>query len=187
MATESPRTSEESDGWRTLHNRHTGERLRLRRVQHEGQTCLELDGTLGPHREGPPLHIHHAETEEGMVRAGRLAATVDGRLVTVDTLHFTGLVRPVVDLDVFLEAAFDVLNRGQEGRPSPFYMAHLAWRHRKTQTILFAPRWLQRVLVPAIVLIGTALGRYRGTSWPGFRASAPREAARTGLGAAARG
>jgi hypothetical protein len=33
--------------------------------------------------------------------------------------------------------------------------------------VLFAPRWLQTVLVPAVVLIGTLLGRYRGTSWPG--------------------
>jgi hypothetical protein len=46
-------------------------------------------------------------------------------------------------------------------------MAHLAWRHRKTQAVLFAPLWLQAVVVPAIVFVGTLLGRYRGTDWPG--------------------
>ena len=47
------------------------------------------------------------------------------------------------------------------------YMAHLLWRHRKTQTVLIAPRWSQAVLFPTIVLVGTLLGRYRGTDWPG--------------------
>jgi quercetin dioxygenase-like cupin family protein len=204
MATMTRGTTDGSDGWRTLRNRHTGEQLRIRRVQHDGQTCLELDGSLGPHQEGPPLHIHHAESEEGIVNAGRLSAIIDGRVVTVDagraavfpagsahrwwnaddeTLHFTGLVQPLVDFDVYIESAFDVINRSPAGRPSLFYIAHLAWRHRNTQTVLFAPRWLQRVLLPAIVVIGTALGRYRGTSWPGFPASAPQAAARTaGLG-----
>ena len=46
-------------------------------------------------------------------------------------------------------------------------MAHLAWRHRHTQAVLFAPLWLQKLLVPAIVFAGTILGRYRGTDWPG--------------------
>jgi hypothetical protein len=46
-------------------------------------------------------------------------------------------------------------------------MAHLAWRHRRTQAVLFAPLWLQRVLLPVVVLLGRILGRYRGTDWPG--------------------
>jgi len=60
-----------------------------------------------------------------------------------------------------------VLNAGPPGRPPLFYMAHLSWRHRRTQTVLFAPPWVQAVLVPTVVLIGTILGRYRGTAWPG--------------------
>ena len=64
---------------------------------------------------------------------------------------FEGVTKPLIDLDVYLEAAFDVLNAGPANRPPMFYMAHLAWRHRKTQAVLFAPLWLQKVLVPAIV------------------------------------
>ena len=78
-----------------------------------------------------------------------------------------GTATPVVDLDVYLQATFDVVNSGPANRPPLFYMAHLAWRHRKTQAVLFAPRWLQAVLVPAVVVLGTILGRYRGTAWPG--------------------
>jgi mannose-6-phosphate isomerase-like protein (cupin superfamily) len=175
-------------GWLTLRNRHTGEELQLRRVVRDGQICLELKGTLPPRREGPPLHVHYMEHEEGRVIAGTLSTEVDGRRSQVEAggtaalpigsahrwwndgdenLRFEGVTTPVVDLDVFLTGAFDVLNSGPANRPPLFYMAHLAWRHRKTQAVLFAPTWLQAVLVPAIVFVGTLLGRYRGTDWPG--------------------
>ena len=62
-----------------LHNRHTGETLALRRVRRDGQTWLELKGTLPPRQQGPPLHIHFAEVEEGQVMSGTLGAVADGR------------------------------------------------------------------------------------------------------------
>src|SRR5215472_3469085 len=65
--------------WRTLTNRHTGERLQIRRVVRDGSMCLELKGTLPPRQDGPPLHIHYYEYEEGTVVAGTLGAEVDGR------------------------------------------------------------------------------------------------------------
>lgn len=171
-----------------IKNRHTGEALALRRVMRDGQLALELKGSLPPRNEGPPLHIHHIEVEEGEVIAGTLGALLDGQRLRVtagqrarfpagaahrwwndgdDTLLFEGYSYPLVDLDRYLQAAFEVLNAGPSGRPPLFYMAHLAWRHRRTQTVLFAPRWVQAVLVPAVVLIGTILGRYRGSTWPG--------------------
>ena len=62
-----------------LENRHTGERLALRKLQdHEG-LWLELNGSLPPRREGPPLHVHFREDEGGRVVA-----------------------RPLVDLDRYL-------------------------------------------------------------------------------------
>jgi mannose-6-phosphate isomerase-like protein (cupin superfamily) len=171
-----------------LENRHTGERLALRRLSRGDETWLELKGSLPPRREGPPLHIHHQELEEGRVISGTLGATLDGRTIQVaagqdaafpigsahrwwnagdETLVFEGYVKPVVDLDVYLQAVFEIINAGPADRPPLFYMAHLAWRHRRTQTVLFAPRWVQTFLVPSIVAIGTVLGRYRGTDWPG--------------------
>jgi quercetin dioxygenase-like cupin family protein len=171
-----------------LRNRHTGETLTFRRVVRDGQTCLELKGSLPAKRRGPPLHIHHQETEEGHVIAGTFSAEIDGRMIRLgagetgrfpagsahrwwndgdDTLVVEGYSKPVVDLDIYLQAVFEVLNRSRADRPSLFYIAHVAWRHRRTQTVLFAPRWLQTVLVPAVVLVGTVLGRYRGSDWPG--------------------
>jgi quercetin dioxygenase-like cupin family protein len=175
-------------GWLTVMNRHTSESLRMRRILRDGEMCLELKGTLPPNQDGPPLHIHFNNHEEGTVTAGTLAAEVDGVEVRVDqggfvrlpmgsahrwwnagtdTLRFDGFARPAADLDQFLSAIFDVLNSGPARRPPVFYMAHLLWRHRKTQAVLIAPRWIQSVLFPTVVLVGTLLGRYRGTDWPG--------------------
>ena len=177
-----------SEVWRTLTNRHTGEQLQMRRVVRDGVPCLELKGSLAPRQDGPPLHVHYHEDEKGTVVAGTLAAEVDGDCLHVDTggtvvlpkgsahrwwndgdetLVFEGVAQPLVDLDVYFVGAFEVLNSGPANRPPLFYLAHLAWRHRKTQAVLFAPRWAQAVILPLLVMVGTILGRYRGTEWPG--------------------
>jgi hypothetical protein len=54
-----------------------------------------------------------------------------------------------------------------------FYMAHLAHRHRHTQATLAIPRAIQAVLFPIVVAVGTVLGRYRGSDWPGCPARCP--------------
>ncbi len=171
-----------------LENRHTGERLELRRIAQDGETWLELKGSLPPHRDGPPLHVHHDEHEGGRVLSGTLSAMVDGRKIEVrageaasfprgcahrwwndgsETLVFEGFARPVVDLDRYLQAAFEVINAGPPDRPPLFYITHVAWRHRRTQAPLVMPRPIQAVLFPIVVLVGSLLGRYRGTEWPG--------------------
>ena len=171
-----------------LENRHTGERLSLRRLRRGGEVWLELKGSLPPHREGPPLHIHFAEDEEGRVRSGTLSAVIDGRKITAgsgesasfphgsahrwwnegsERLDFEGYVRPVVDLDRYLQAVFEVVNAGPEGRPPLFYLAHVALRHRRTQAVLVMPRPIQAVLFRVVVAVGRVLGRYRGDDWPG--------------------
>ena len=171
-----------------LHNRHTGERLALRRIRNGGEVWLELRGSLPPHRQGPPLHIHFDEDEEGIVHSGVLTAVVDGQRIDVgpgesarlprgsahrwwnegdEPLEFTGFARPVVDLDRYLQAVFEVVNAGPPHRPPVFYMAHVVLRHRETQAVLFMPRILQAVLLRTAFWIGTLLGRYQGDDWPG--------------------
>ena len=60
-----------------LENRHNGEVLLIRRMlDAEGQVILALDGTLPPGTNGPPLHVHFREHEEGIVKAGTLGAQV---------------------------------------------------------------------------------------------------------------
>lgn len=171
-----------------LENRHTGERLQLRRTCVDGEECLELRGSLPPRSEGPPFHVHLLEHESGTVHAGRLTAVVDGRRIEVgpgqsfelpigsvhrwwndgdETLKFSGLVRPVVDLDRYLQGGFDVINASPPNRPSLVYMAHVMLRHRQTQQLRMMPRLIQSLLLRTAYLAGLLTGAYRGEDWPG--------------------
>ncbi len=172
-----------------LENRHTGEILQLRRVRDgDGQTYLAIEGSLPARSSGPPPHRHLREREEGIVKAGTLGARVGNERITVptggsvvlpagvvhnwwnagdDLLQFNGRAVPAVDLDRFLQAIFAILNAGPSGRPSVFYLAHVLWRHRHTQSLSVPPRAAQRIVFPVTLLLGNILGKYRGTAWPG--------------------
>jgi mannose-6-phosphate isomerase-like protein (cupin superfamily) len=171
-----------------LENRHTGEVLELRRRRQNEELTLELRGSLPPHREGPPLHIHYLEDEDGMVTAGTLSAQVGDQRVDAgpgqavrlprgvphrwwnqgdEPLTFMGRARPVVDLDRYLQAVFEVMNAGAQDRPPLFYLAHVALRHRRTQAVMNMALPVQAILFRVLVVVGTVLGRYRGTEWPG--------------------
>lgn len=178
-----------------LENRHTGEILRVRRVRDsEGQWVILLDGSLPPGKDGPPRHIHFVETESGRVTSGTLGARVGDKEIVVpaggsalfpagtthawwnagqDLLEFNGEASPAADLDRYLQAVFAVVNAGEPGRPSLFHMAHVAWRHRDTQALTVVPPFLQRLILPVILLVGHLLGKYRGDHWPGCPASCP--------------
>ncbi len=171
-----------------LENRHTGERLELRRMLREGEMCLEIRGSLPPKAEGPPLHVHLKEHEEGRVHRGRLTAVVDGQRVEAgpgetaelplgsvhrwwneghEPLEFVGYARPVVDLDRYLQAMFEIVNASPAGRPSLVYMAQVMRRHRETQAVHLMPGLIQAVLFGLAHLVGSLTGAYRGDDWPG--------------------
>ena len=170
-----------------LENRNTGEILRMRRERDgSGQVILIIEGSLPPRSNGPPPHKHFQEREEGRVQAGTLGARIGSQKLVVQAggnaafpagvvhswwnageglLEFNGRVVPAVDLDRFLQALFAVLNASE--RPSIFYLAHVLWRHRRTQRVVTPPIAIQRVLFPVVLLIGRVLGKYKGQDWPG--------------------
>jgi len=177
----------------SLQNRHTGETIRMRRERDaSGQVNLIIEGTLPPRSNGPPPHIHFQQREEGGVQAGTLAARIGEQKLVVETgenaafpagvvhswwnagetlLEFRGRVVPAVDLDQFLQALFAVLNASATNRPSIFYLAHVLWRHRRTQRVVTPPVAIQRILFPVVLLIGHVLGKYKGQDWPGCPAT----------------
>jgi mannose-6-phosphate isomerase-like protein (cupin superfamily) len=181
------------DNFLQLENRKTGEILRMRRVRDsEGQTILNLEGSLPPRADGPPLHVHFHAREEGIVKEGTLGVRFGNEKIIVktgetvvlpagvvhnwwnagdDMLVFSGRAIPAADLDRYLQAIFAILNASPSGRPSIFYIAHAAWRHRHTQALAMPPRAIQRIVFPLILFVGRVLGKYRGDSWPGSPAS----------------
>jgi hypothetical protein len=154
----------------------------------EGQAILVIEGSLPPGASGPPPHVHFHQREEGTVKAGTLGARIGKETIRVpaggtgifpagvvhawwnagdDLLELSGRAIPAGDLDRYLQALFAVLNASPGGRPSIFYIAHVSWRHRHTQSVVVPPRIIQRIFFPLILLVGHALGKYRGASWPG--------------------
>src|ERR1700747_2140791 len=134
----------------------------MRRVRDsQGQIILALGGSLPARADGTPLHIHFHQREEDIVKAGTLGAQVGTEKIIVpaggtavlpagvphrwwnagdDLLEFSGRAVPADDLDRYLQAIIAVLNTSPSGRPSIFYMAHVAWRHRHTQALAMPPR-----------------------------------------------
>ena len=181
------------DSFLQLENRRTGEILRMRRVRDsEGQTILAVEGSLPPRASGPPPHVHFHQREEIIVKAGSLGARVGKKKILVpaggtavfpagvlhvwwnagdDLLELSGRAIPAGDLDRYLQALFAVLNASPSGRPSIFYLAHVLWRHRRTQAVTLPPQIIQRIVFPIFLLVGRVLGKYRGDSWPGSPAS----------------
>ena len=53
-----------------------------------------------------------------------------------DPVELSGHAIPAADLDRYLQAVFAVLNASASGRPSLFYIAHIALRHRRTQRFM---------------------------------------------------
>jgi hypothetical protein len=165
----------------------------MRRVHHGDQILLEIEGSLPPKREGPALHVHMMEREEGEVVSGVLSAIVGGKTIKAvagehgvfpagvphrwwnaedQPLQLKGRVVPVIDLDRYLQAIFAVVNAGPAGRPPLFYAAHVAYRHRHTQRLATVPLAVQRIVFPAVVFVGWLLGKYRG-NWPGAPKDCP--------------
>ena len=170
-----------------LHNRHNGERLTMTRGLKDGREVLYLEGVLPPHSDGPPMHVHLDQDERGEVISGRLSAIVDGKSITLgpgeraffprgvrhrwwnageEPLVFNGTAEPAGDLDQFLEGMFAILNASKSGRPSLLYIAHLSLRH-PGQRVSPAPAWVDRILFHIIVALGTVVGAYPASGWPG--------------------
>jgi Cupin domain len=155
---------------------------------------LEIEGGVPPRGEGPPMHIHVNQVEEGVVLSGVLAARVGARTITVgpgepavfprgvphrwwnagdEPLVSKGRAVPAGDLDRQLQAVFAVVNAGANGRPSLFHLAHVQYRHRHTQRLALAPAWVQTIVLFAIVALGRLVGAYPAAGWPGAPQSCP--------------
>lgn len=173
-----------------LQNRHTGERLELRRLARGDADAdvLALAGRIPAGRPSMSVHEHHSQHIRIEVRSGVLHALVGGRHATIpagQTLDlppgtpyrlwneeredaiWEGEATPAGDLDRYLQAYMQVVNSGEPNRPPLTYLARVQLRHQNTQSVklLWGPS--QSLLFMAAALFGGLTGRFRGTEWPG--------------------
>ena len=170
-----------------LHNRHNGEWLHMTRVHKDGGDVLYIEGGLPPHSDGPPMHVHVDQDECIEVVSGRCSAIEDSKRLTLgpgervvlarglrhrwwnagdEPLVLKGTMEPAGDFDEFAAGLFAILNASASGRPSIFHVAHLSLRC-PNQRISPAPAWVDRIVFRIIVAIGTAVGAYPASGWPG--------------------
>jgi len=96
----------------------------MRRVRDaDGQTVLNIEGSLPARMSGPPLHVHFHQREEFVVKAGSLGVQIGNAQSIVptggvglfpagvphtwwnagdDLLELSGRATPAVDLDRYL-------------------------------------------------------------------------------------
>jgi mannose-6-phosphate isomerase-like protein (cupin superfamily) len=167
---------------RTIDN-GAGERITfLRRVPGTVGERLEGENVVTP-GAGPPLHVHYFQEEvftvqEGMIgyqRTGEPARFAGpGETVVFKPgevhrfwnagegdLRCIGHVEPADNVEYFLTALFESSSRHKGGRPGLFDIAFLASRYRDEFAMVEIPTAVQRFLFPAVVAVGTLLGRYR--------------------------
>jgi hypothetical protein len=171
-----------------LENAHTGEILRMVRYERPGGGRLELEGMIPRGRASMAVHLHRVEDLDVTVRLGTLSLIVhdrrgeltEGKSLRIPRgsayrfwnegpgpVRYAASVDPVVDMDRYLEAVFQVINSSPKDKPSLTYLAKVMLAHRKTQTVRLLSWPFQDPLLWGVVLTGTLTGRYRGHDWPG--------------------
>jgi uncharacterized cupin superfamily protein len=159
-----------------------GERLTfLRRVPGRAGDRLEVENVVAP-GVGPVMHVHHHQTEALTVQEGRIGYqrpggpecfAGPGESVTFlpgdahrfwnaghGELRCTGYIEPADSVEYFLGAIFASQRATGGMRPHPLDAAFLARRYRSEFAMVEIPALVQRVVFPALVAVGTILGRY---------------------------
>ncbi|QJR36550.1 cupin domain-containing protein [Gemmatimonas groenlandica] len=159
-----------------------GERLTfLRRVPSETGDRLEVENVVAP-GAGPPMHVHHRQSEVLTVVRGRIGyqrpgqpAEYAGPGETVafmagdahrfwnagdDDLVCSGYIDPADNIEYFLGEIFASSRRSGGDMPNVFDAAYLTSRYRSEFTMLAVPAPVQRLVFPVLVAIGRLLGRY---------------------------
>jgi quercetin dioxygenase-like cupin family protein len=166
----------------TVDNGH-GEQLTFKGLtQGPGGVSLEVDGVAQP-GAGPPMHVHYLQEEAARVVRGRLGYQVlggppqfagpGGTVVWpagtphkwwnagTDELQMTGWCSPPDNIEFFLASLFASTKAHGGGRPGLFDAAFLVTRYRTEFALLEMPAVVQRVIIPLVYIVGSALGKYR--------------------------
>jgi quercetin dioxygenase-like cupin family protein len=160
----------------TIDNGH-GERMTFLGIDGDR---LRVKSTVDP-GAGPPMHIHHLQTETVRVEHGRIGVTLagesprfagPGESITFDAgvehrfwnagddeLVITGEIHPPGNLEYFLSEVY-ASTAAHGGRPGAFDGAFLLTRYRSEFAMTTIPTAVRRFVLPLQVAIGRVFGRY---------------------------
>jgi quercetin dioxygenase-like cupin family protein len=158
-----------------------GGRMTFLGVTHDEQgERLDITSTVDP-GAGPPMHVHHLQSETVTVRSGQIGVRVDGEPERFagpgERIHFPagvahrfwnaggtelvldGEVRPPHNMEYFLTQIY-ASTAAHGGRPGAFDGAFLLTRYRSEFAMTAIPAPVRRVVFPVQVLLGRFLRRY---------------------------
>lgn len=123
--------------------------------QEEAMTVIE--GRLGYERKGEGVKV--AEAGETVV----FEAGVIHRFWNAgeNVLHCTGYISPAESIEYFLGGIFQAQKKSGQARPDLFESAFLIRKYRREFEMDEIPRFIQQLVFPIVVGIGTLMGKYK--------------------------
>ena len=160
----------------------TGEKLIFTRIAViDGIEQLEGENEVQP-KAGPPMHVHYKQDESFTVTSGKLGYQTWGEEKKYagpgetilfkagvphkfwnagdDVLFCTGRISPPGNAVYFLTQLFKSASENG-GRPGIFDAAFLLDRYKSEFGMLEIPQFVQKVIFPAVLVVGNFLGKYK--------------------------
>lgn len=159
-----------------------GEEITFKAIEIEnGERKMLVDNRVQP-GSGPPMHVHFKQDECLTVVKGKMGyQTLGGEkqyaregesvLFKRNTVHrfwnageevleCTGWVKPANTFDYFLTAQYNSMNKAGKPEGDPFDGAYLITRYKSEYDVMVIPTFVKRFIMPVIVMVGKALGKY---------------------------
>jgi quercetin dioxygenase-like cupin family protein len=152
----------------------------LSRERDEKGEYLKVENVVQP-GSGPPMHVHHYQEEALTVDSGRIGYQILGQKEefaeageTVvfkagvahrfwnagdEPMRCSGYVRPPDNLEYFLREIYESTRRNGGHRPGAFDSAYLLRRYRNEFAMPEIPTFVQRVIFPIQIAVGTLTGK----------------------------
>ena len=154
----------------------------VRRVQTPQGEMLEVENVVQP-GVGPPMHVHHMQEEALTVVQGRIGYQRKGQEPQFagvgesvafkagdvhrfwnagdEELKCTGYICPPDNIEYFLKGIYEAQKKSGGERPDAWDAAFLTQRYRSEFAMDEIPAFVQRFVMPVMVVVGTLLGKYR--------------------------
>jgi quercetin dioxygenase-like cupin family protein len=166
----------------TIDNGH-GEKLTFVKIVNEGnKEYVEVENYINP-GGGPPMHVHHRQTEALTVVQGRLATQIAGQETKfheagatatflagvphkfwnagTEPLICKGYVTPADNIVYFLSEIYRSARESKTGRPGTFDSAYLLSRYKTEFDIVEIPAFVRKVIFPISLFLGKLSGKHK--------------------------
>lgn len=166
----------------TIDNGHGEQLTFLGRKIIDGTVVLEVENSVSP-GAGPPMHVHHKQSEGLTVLEGRIGVEYPGKPPVYfgpgesiefapgcyhrfwnagsETLKCRGFITPPDNIEYFLSALYASMRNSSKGRPSTFDAAWLLRHFRSEFNMSGIPAPVRKLVFPMVIFFGRLKGAHR--------------------------